>query len=499
MNSRIIFRGGLLCDGTGTPPVRQDILVENDLIAGIDRPGAFDSLSGQMVQAAGKWIVPGFIDAHAHGDLRKIRYPENRTKLLQGVTTEVDGNCGSSPSCVPGESGESSWQDLTGYAEVIDRIKISTNTVALCGHNSIRRAVMGNAGRKAGADEIGKMRKLLEGACAAGAAGFTSGLTYFPGKFSDTAELAALSSVLKGSEKIYATHMRSEGDSLMEAVEEAVTIAKAGSGRLQISHLKTIFPRNFHKIDQLLSRLEQCRAEGMFLHADRYPYVYSSTRIGQILPSPYDKDTEIRTKLAGSEKFRQEIIEALRHSPRDLASTILLKNGKPLSQLAAENGWSLEETGMRTLQENPEQTAAYLCMSEDNMMRILAEPWVCAGSDGISAQLDDPAAQGHPRAVGTFPTFFRKVAGISTMQEAVRRMTSLPASIFRIPKRGLIRKGYFADLVVLDAENYDSRAGFDGRDLLPAGVALVMVNGKIAWDTAQPEKVVRAGRFLPID
>lgn len=499
MNSRIILRGGLLCDGTGAQPVRQDILVENDLIAGIDDPGAFDSLPGQTVQADGKWIVPGFIDAHSHGDTRKIKYPENRTKLLQGVTTEVDGNCGSSASCVPGGSGELVWQDLSGYAKVIDQVKISTNTVALCGHNSIRRTVMGNAGRKAEPEEIDKMRKLLEAACCAGAAGFTSGLTYFPGKFADSAELTALSSVLKGGEKVYATHMRSEGDSLMEAVEEAITVAKAGSARLQISHLKTIFPRNFHKIDQLLSRLEQCRDEGMFLHADRYPYVYSSTRIGQILPGPYDKDTEIRTKLAGSESFQQEITEALRHSPRDLASTILLKSGKTLSQIAEENSWTLEETGMRVLQEDPEQTAAFLCMSEENMMRILAEPWVCAGSDGISAQLDDPAAQGHPRAVGTFPTFFRKVAGISSMPEAVRRMTSLPASIFRIPKRGIIRKDYFADLVVLDAERYESKAGFNGRDLQPVGIALIMVNGKIAWDAAKPDQVIRAGRFLPID
>ena len=375
-----------MCDGTGTAPVRKDILIENDLIAGVDEPGAFDALPGRMVRADGKWIIPGFIDAHSHDDVRKIRYPENLTKLLQGVTTEVDGNCGKSQSCVPGEACGYSWQDLAGYAEVIDRVKVSVNTVALCGHNTIRHAVMGNAGRLADAGEIGKMQKLLENACSAGAAGFSSGLTYFPGKFSDTAELTALNSVLRGSQKVYATHMRSEGDTLIEALEEAVTVAKAGSERLQVSHLKTIFPRNFHKIDQLLSRLERYRSGGMFLHADRYPYIYSSTRIGQILPPPYDRDTEIKSKLAGSESFQQEIIEALRHSPRDLASTILMKNGKTLEQTAEKNGWSLEETGMRILMEDPDQSAAYLCMSGENMMRILAEPWVCAGSDGLAMQ-----------------------------------------------------------------------------------------------------------------
>ena len=499
MDNRKIIKGGSLCDGTGTEPVLRDILIENDLIADIGEPGAFDTLAGREIRADGKWVVPGIIDAHSHDDIRKLQYPENRTKLLQGVTTEVDGNCGKSQSCVPGKSGSLSWQDLAGYAEVIRQTQVSTNTVALCGHNSIRHAVMGDAGRKAEPEEIGKMRKLLENACESGAAGFSTGLTYFPGKFSDTAELTALSSVLKGSKKVYATHMRSEGDTLMEAVEEAITVAKAGSGRLQVSHLKTIFPRNFHKIDQLLARLEQCREEGMFLHADRYPYIYSSTRIGQILPPPYDRDTEIKKKLAGSEEFQQEIVDALRRSPRDLASTILMKTGKTLGQKAAETGRTLEETGMLALLEDPDQAAAYLCMSEENMMKILAEPWVCAGSDGLAMPLDDPASQGHPRAVGTFPTFFRKVAKLTTMQEAVRRMTALPASIFRIPKRGIIRPGYYADIVLLDVEKYDSHAGFNGRDTQPTGVALVMVNGKIAWDAAEPDKVVRAGRFLPID
>lgn len=499
MDNRKIISGGLLCDGTGTEPVRRDILVENDQIADTGKPGAFDTLPGRVIRADGKWVVPGFIDAHAHDDVRKLQYPENRTKLLQGVTTEVDGNCGKSPSCVPGKSGNHCWQDLAGYAEIIDQVKVSTNTIALCGHNSIRHAVMGDAGRQAEPEEIEKMRKLLEAACESGAAGFSTGLTYFPGKFSDTAELTALNSVLKESRKVYATHMRSEGDTLLEALEEAITVAKAGSGRLQVSHLKTIFPRNFHKIGQLLSRLEQCRYEGLFLHADRYPYIYSSTRIGQILPPPYDRDTEIKAKLSGSTSFQQEIIEALRRSPRDLASTILMGTGKTLGQTAVETGRTLEEAGMLALLENPEQPAAFLCMSEENMMKILAEPWVCAGSDGLAMQLDDPAAQGHPRSVGTFPTFFRKVAKLTSMQEAVRRMTALPASIFRIPKRGVIRPGHYADMVILDAENYDSHAGFNGQDTQPTGVALVMVNGEIAWDAAEPDKVVRAGRFLPIN
>lgn len=500
MNSaETIIRGGLVCDGTGTEPVFKDILIRNDRIAEIGPRGTFDNVQAEVIDAGGKLVTPGFIDAHSHDDLRILQHPEIRTKLLQGVTTVICGNCGSSPSCVPGKSGDSAWQDLAGYAETVNAVKAAVNTAALCGHNSIRRAVMGNAGRRAEPAEIAKMRQLLEAAFSAGAAGFTTGLTYFPGKFADTGELTALSAVMKGTGKVYATHMRSEGDALLEAVDEAFTVADAGSGRLEISHLKTIFPRNFHKIGPLLEKLKKRRESGRFLCADRYPYIYSSTRIGQILPAPYDRDTEIKARLADSENFRREITEALRNSPRDLASTILMKSGKTLSQIAEENHCPLEEAGMRVLLENPDQPAAYLCMSESNMMRILAEPWVCAGSDGLAMQLDDPAEQGHPRSCGTFPTFFRLVSKLVSVHEAVRRMTALPAEIFRIPDRGLLRKGFFADLVLLDAENYDSHAGFDGRNIMPSGVSLVMVNGQTAWDAGEPGKVGRAGRFLPVD
>lgn len=493
-----IIRGGKVCDGSGAEPELKDLLLRDGRIAGIEPPGTFDALPGARTEAAGKLIAPGFIDAHAHGDRRKLKYPENRTKLLQGVTTEVDGNCGSSSSCVPGEVGSMQWRNLAEYAEGIDRLEVSTNTVVLCGHNTLRRAVMGNRRDKVSREELRQMRKLLEDAFSAGAAGFTSGLTYFPGKFSDTPELTGLAEVLRGSKKIYATHMRSEGDTLLEAVQEAIEIAQAGSGRLEISHLKTSFKQNFHKIDALLDTLNSARND-LDLHADRYPYIYSSTRIGQILPPPYDQIPDLGVRLRESDEFQAEITAALKNSPRDLPTTILMRSGKTLAQLAEEQRCAVEEAAMQALLENTEQTAAYLCMSPDNMMRILAQPWVCAGSDGISMQLDDPASTGHPRAVGTFPTFFRLVSGMTSVGEAIHRMTGLPASVFRIPERGLVKEGYIADLVILDADRYDSHAGFDGKDLMPTGVQEVIVAGKTAWCADAPDKVGRFGRFLGID
>jgi N-acyl-D-aspartate/D-glutamate deacylase len=244
--------------------------------------------------------------------------------------------------------------------------------------------------------------------------------------------------------------------------------------------------------------LERYRQE-MDLHADRYPYVHSSTRIGQILPDPYDKDTEITAKLRASSDFCDEITAALKNSPRDLATTILISRNRTLAEIAAEKGISIEVAAMEILRESAEQQAAYLCMSPDNLQRILALPYVCAGTDGISYQLDEPDGSGHPRSVGTFPKFYQLVSKLSSTGEAVRRMTGLPATVFRIPERGFVRKNYIADLVIFDEKKLDSAADFSREKLLPSGIDKVLVAGVIAWDAAAPEKVGDGGRFIAVN
>ena len=498
MSDRIIIRGGKVCDGLGGEPCEQDILIEGGRIADVGAPGSFDAADAERIDASGLLTAPGFIDAHSHGDLAKLNYPENRSKLLQGITTEVDGNCGSSPSCVPDKARDWSWEDLAGYAKAVNACGCSTNTVALCGHNSVRQLAMGNRGIPADEAEIAAMRRRIECAFEAGAAGWSTGLTYFPGKFSDTAELKALSELTRGTRRVYATHLRSEGDDLIAAVKEAAEVARAGSGLLQLSHLKTIFPRNFHKIDALLETIGEAQASGLTIYADRYPYLYSSTQIVQTLPDPYFRDPNIAEKLRASTAFQDEITAALRRSPRDLPSTIILSKRRTLAEIAAEEGISVECACMREIMAPGKVNAAYLCMSEENLKRILAQPWVCCGTDAISMQLDEPESAGHPRSVGSFPRFFRMVSELCSFGEAVRRMTSLPAQIFGIPERGQIRRGYIADLVIFDAEKFDSQAGFRGEDSVPIGVRRVIVGGRTAWDAAQPETVGRFGSFIAI-
>lgn len=493
---KTVLKNGLICDGTGKEPYKADLLFEGDEIKEISQN--ISAPDAEITDVTGLLVAPGFIDAHAHSEIRKILYPECKTKLLQGVTLEVDGNCGHSAACVPGECKEYKWKDLKEYSSVLEKVSPSVNTVILCGHNSIRQSVMGNKDCAPTKEELLQMKKLLQESLDAGAAGFSSGLTYFPGKFASTEELIALAECLKGTLKPYVSHIRSEGDDLLNAVDEAIRITKAASNHFQFSHIKTIFQRNFHKYDSLMAKLDQYRSEGVKITADRYPYVRSATILHQILPPPYDKMTDITERLKSSESFCKEVEEALKESPRDIPSTLLVKTGKSFGELAGEQNTSPEHCAMLALKENNRQSAVYLCMSEENLQKILAQEWVCAGSDGISMQLDDPTTFNHPRAAGTFPTFFRMTKKLLGTAQAVRKMTSLPAEIFHIPRRGILQAGYAADIVVLDENMYDSKADFQGNNQTPLGVKKVFVNGEKAYDSCKAEKIGRFGKFIPI-
>ncbi|MDD4537802.1 MAG: amidohydrolase family protein [Lentisphaeria bacterium] len=496
-----VISGATICDGSGGPLRQGDVVIDGEKIAAIATPGQCVTADAEVINGAGLMLAPGFIDAHAHSEARMLQHPANRTKLLQGVTTEVNGNCGSSPSCVPHASGTYCWQSLADYAALLNSLQPGVNSVVLCGHNSVREAVMGNDQRTPTAAEMASMKALLAAALADGAAGFSTGLTYFPGKFSSLAELIELTSLLKGTGKVYATHMRSEGDEIEAALAEALAIASAASCRLQVSHFKTISERNWHKLPALLARIEAARASGLEVFADRYPYVYSCTDLRQALPPPYDRIPGIQQFLRESAEHQSEVVAALSRSARDVAGTILMEaalRGRTIGAVAAERGQSAEQLCMELIMAVPGQRAAFLGMSEANMREILRQPWVCAGSDNVSLHLDDPNDFGHPRAAGTFPVFFHMVAEALGPAEAVRKMTSLPASVFNIPRRGLIKPGFYADLVLFSPERYASHADYAGNNQAPEGVQMVMVAGKMAWDARQPAEVGRHGRFIPI-
>ena len=492
--------GGLICDGTGNAPEKKTMLIDGEYIVGFLPDGTPFPEGAEKIDASGLLVCPGFIDSHAHSDLKKLIYPELKTKLLQGVTTEVLGNCGASGYMARNCAGGYEWNGFKGYIDALAQSRQSVNSVCLCGHNTIRYMVMKYDDRPPTAAELDAMKGLIRDALELGAAGFSTGLVYLPGKYSDTEEVKVLASCLKDTGKVYASHIRGEGDTLLEAVDEAIAIAKAGDATLEISHLKTIYPRNFGKIGALMEKIENARAVGMRVFADRYPYIYSCTGLRQVLPAPYDKIAQIADFLKESDGHFREVVEALKNSPRELATTIVCEGkykGCVLGD-APKFGMSAEELAATIIRDEPGVHGAFLSMSEDNMRTILSRSWVSAGTDGMSYQLDNPEDFMHPRAAGTFPMFFRIVSKLCDVAEAVRRMTSLPADVFGIPKRGILKEGYYADVAIFDGDAFNSVGDFHGNNQSPIGMRCVLVAGNVAYDSERPNEIGRFGRYIPI-
>ena len=368
---------------------------------------------------------------------------------------------------------------------------------------------MGYENRPPTREEMRRMKELLADAIANGAAGLSSGLYYLPGKFAATGEVKELASILKGTGKPYVTHIRSESDTVIEALAEAIEIARAGDNNLQVSHIKTCFERNWGKLDKMFEMIEEARKSGMNVLADRYPYVYSSTSLRSIVPAPFDKVTtsELCGRLKVDAAYRAALTEALRTRGRSDMDRVLLVSSpiKDHRPYYAKNmveigkmmgGISPQEAVVQLLASGRSPSGAFGSMNEENMKRILAKPYVVCGSD--SSIFIRTKKGGHPRAFGSFPLFFRTASQSCPYAEVIRRMTSLPAAKFNIRNRGVIAPGFFADMVLLDLKEFDSKADFAVANRTPTGVEAVYVNGKLAYSPDSGTKTFRAGKVLRI-
>ena len=353
------------------------------------------------------------------------------------------------------------------------------------------------------------MKELLADALDNGACGLSSGLWYLPGRFAQTDEVCELASLLKGTGKPYATHIRSEGDRLLESIEEAIQIAKAGDNNLEISHLKTGGgQKNWGKIDAVFATIEKARAEGMNVHADRYPYIYSSTSLRMIVPAPYsDIDTAtLCGHLKESPEYRKELAAALEKRDSTPFNRILVVNspfashkkyfGKNLEEIGAEMNCSAAEATVALLAEGNTPSAAFGSMCEENLERILAKPYVVCGSDSSLRVFGDNST--HSRAFGTCPLFFRIATKNCSYESVIHRMTALPARKFKLEKRGMIAPGYFADLVLLDLDSFDCAVDFANPTNIAQGVESVYVNGTLSYSSDPQAKLGRSGRMLRI-
>ena len=509
----LLFTDVELYDGTGKPPFMADVAVRDDKIVEVAPSGTLKRTGSTVIDGRGKALVPGFVDVHTHSDAAVFRVPGADSKIMQGVTTDISGNCGSSFYLGGAQKAPDELKNVYGkfgaYLDLVEKASPAVNVAHLCGHNSLRVYVMGYEDRRPTPDEMRRMKELLADALANGAAGFSSGLYYLPGKFAETAEVKELASLLKGTGKPYTTHMRSESHHLLEALAEAIEIARAGDNNLEVSHFKTAGEKNWGKLDRAFAMIDEARRSGMNVLADRYPYVYSSTSLRMIVPEPFDKlnSTALCGRLQKDPACRAELLDALRTKvTRDMNRVIVVSSpipehrsyrGKTLVEIGRMmGGISPEEVVVALLASGKAPQAAFGSMSEDNMARILADPHVvCCSDSSIRAK---NSRGGHPRGFGAFPRFFRIASERCPRAEVIRRMTSLPAAKFNIRGRGVISPGYFADLVLLDLDRYDSKADFAVVNRAPTGVDAVYVNGKLAYSPDPEVETTRAGRVLRI-
>ena len=520
---KILIKGGTIIDGTGNPGFTGSVLVEDDKIKDIILDSQSSAICGEysVIDATGQIVSPGFIDAHTHSDAYLVIEPDAPSKITQGVTTEINGQCGGSVAPRYGEARLSSdwaailgerltWRSLAEYREVLSAAEPAVNTVQFVGHNTLRSSVIGYAGREATPDELREMIRLLEKSMDEGGWGLTTGLIYQPGRYSTPQEVTALARSAAAKGGFYATHMRSEGDRILESIDEVIALAKETGIRAEISHLKTSGRANWHKIDAVLDKIESAMDEGLLIGSDRYPYCAAGTDLDVVLPDWAQEGAALaEMKRFADPVLRERIIAEIDASDRDWSAVMIggtwhpdnkSFSGKTITSIIS-NYSSLTPGSLvaSILEKDGCKTGAFFFgMSEENLAKIYSRPWIVPGSDASLRAPWGPlgADHPHPRAYATMPEFYRRVRELGfSREETVARMTSVIADRFEIKNRGRIVAGAFADIVVWNESEFKAKATFFEPHQFTDGIRCVMVNGHIPY---QDGKLTgdRGGRFL---
>ena len=542
-----LIKNGTIIDGQGTLAFVGDVLVEDDRIVEVIPAGELQNFKTSepqnLIDASGLIVSPGFIDAHTHSDAYLVIEPDAPSKVTQGITTEINGQCGGSVAPRYGEARLSSdwaavlgdrltWRSLAEYREVLAAAKPAVNTVQFIGHNTLRSSVIGYAARAAGDEDLREMSRLLDESLDAGGWGLTTGLIYQPGKYSTPAEVVALAKVAAAKGGYYATHMRSEGDHILEAIDEVIDLVKATGIRAEISHLKTSGRKNWHKIDAVLDKIEGAMSEGLLLGSDRYPYCAAGTDLDVVLPD-WAQEGGAPAELARLQiaNLRAQIIEEINALDRDW-STVMIGgtwaeenkrySGKTVAEILgletldfrpglASSVSSPLKSSVLSLKSSPGELitsilladgcktgAFFFGMSEENLAKIYSRPWIVPGSDASLRAPWGPLGKDHPhpRAYATMPEFYRRVRTLGfSREETVARMTSVIADRFGIRGRGRIKKGAYADLVIWNEAEFKAKATFTDPHQFTGGVKAVMTNGVISYCDGKFTGN-RGGRFL---
>jgi N-acyl-D-amino-acid deacylase len=532
-NYDIIIRGGTVYDGSGNPGIVTDVGILADTIAFI---GDLSSAVGTKdVNAQGLAVAPGFINMMSHAEVSLLMDGKSQSDIRQGITLEVLGEGSMGPLSDkmkddyrdqmkrnPDWQFDIDWTTLGEYLESLQRRGISPNVASFVGANTIRIHELAYENRAPSSEELERMKALVKQAMEEGAMGTTTALIYAPDNYATTEELIALSKVAAPYGGMYISHMRSEGNNILNAIDETIRIAREANLPAEIYHLKLGGKENWGKLDSVIAKIDKANKSGLRITADMYTYTAGATGLDATMP-PWVQEGGIKEwiKRLKNPAIRKKVLQEMR-TPTDAWENLLLNAGDPdrvlllgftndslkqftgktLGEVARIYGKTPEETAMDlVIADSTRVETAYFLMNEENIKRQIALPYVSFGSDAGS-----PAAEGmflkykdHPRAYGNFSRLLGKYVRdekVITLEEAIRKLTSLPAANLKIKRRGMLMSGYFADLAVFDPIAIQDHATFENPHQYSTGMLYVLVNGTFVLENgehtgAKPGKVVR--------
>ena len=526
----VVITNAQIVDGTGGGVRKGSIAIAAGKIAAV---GEITGTGARTIDAKGRTVAPGFIDLHSHSDMPLVTDGNGQSKIRQGVTTEVIGESG---SVAPRKEASSTaaWTDFNGYFGAIEKGGISPNLLSYVGLGTVREMVIGEDDRRATAAEIQSMQKVVLAAMDQGVFGVSTGLIYPPNAYADVAELSEVTKAAAGG--LYASHLRYDGLKLREGIEEAIAIGSRAMVPVHVFHLKVTGQKNFGRMKEVIGLVEEARGRRLRVTADIYPYVASSTSLTATIP-PWAMDGgtaklierlknnaerarirkementnpawESRYQSAGTwQNVQLAAIGRTRGGTNDPVSANRKYEGMRVAEAATEAGKDPFDFVFDLLiEERGSVGCVYFIIDEADLALAMQQPWVAIGSDGSALAVEGPLRAGvpHPRNFGTFPRVLGRYVRelkVIPLEEAIRKMTSLPASILGLADRGTIREGQWADLVMFDPATVADKATFEDPFQYPVGIDTVLVNGTVVLDegthtNARPGKVLRRVRSV---
>ena len=516
----ILILNGTVVDGTGGPRFSADIGIREGHIATMgDLDGA---AAAEIIDATGKIVSPGFIDMHSHSDVTLLEDGLAQSAIRQGITTLVNGNCGSSPAPVSHlVSSEPSFETFGQYLDALVKSGTSANVCALVGHNAIRKAVMGVEDREPTKTELEQMKELVAEAMQSGAVGMSTGLVSPPGVFADTEEIIELAKVVADMGGLYATHMRGEASTLLESVREALRIGREAQVPVQISHHKAVGKENWGTTMKTLKMIERANDDGITVLVDVYPYVAGSANLSQFIP-PWAhaggrdpmlerlRDPEVRERVKysmvhGSDDWQNFF--TIHWEDIQIARVKTEKNrqwvGKRVADVARSRGISGYDACIDLiLEEEDDIDMINFVIDEKEMQSVLAHPLSVVGSDGRAVSPETFDANPHPRFYGCFPRVLGRYCrdiNLFDLEIAIHKMTGMVAKQLGIQNRGLIHEGYAADITIFDMDKVIDKATFENSNQYPEGIETVIVNGELVLHEGnhkgtKPGKIIKPER-----